>query len=41
MAGTPFGGSTGSRQIPQSGSLEMPLLIDVPAFLLDIVMDGR
>jgi hypothetical protein len=29
------------KTIPQSGSFEMPPRIDLPAFLLDIVMDGR
>jgi hypothetical protein len=35
------GGSTGSGQIAQSRSLEMPFRIDLPAFLLDIVTNGR
>ena len=35
------GGSTGSGQIAQSRSLEMPLRIDLPVFLLDIVTNGR
>jgi hypothetical protein len=35
------GGGVGISTIPQSRSLRVPLRIDLPAFLLDIVTDGN